>query len=66
MNNGSNAFLTLLMSYEQATETIQFHFNMKEPGRQGSAYLAESDIQFNTHLDLRTSEDQKMVNEEKS
>ena len=54
------------MSYEQATETIQFHFNMKEPGRQGSAYLAESDIQFNTHLDLRTSEDKKMVNEEKS
>ena len=29
---GHLAFLTVLMNYEQATETIRLHFNMKEPG----------------------------------
>ena len=58
----SLAFLTVLMSYEYATETIRLHFNMKEPGHLGSVYYAETDIQWNTHLDMRSAVDRMMVN----
>ena len=40
----SKAFLTMLLSYEYATETIRFHFNMKEPGHKTDAVYAETDI----------------------
>ena len=40
----SKAFLTMLLSYEYATETIRFHFNMKEPGHKDDAVYAETDI----------------------
>ena len=40
----SMAFLTMLLSYEYATETIRFHFNMKEPGHKTDAVYAETDI----------------------
>ena len=29
--DASEAYLTIMLSYEYATETIRFHFNMKEP-----------------------------------
>ena len=62
MENGSEAYLTMLISYEVLTETMRFHFNMKEPNRVGSAFLAETDLQFNTHLDLAVQEDMMMLN----
>ena len=56
----------MLMSYEYATETIRFHFNMKEPGRDGEDDgFAETDVQWNTMLDLKNPSDQIMVNPKK-
>lgn len=40
----STAYLTMLVSYEYATHTIRFHFNMKEPARKDSKELAETDF----------------------
>ena len=48
--NPSKAFLAMLMSYEYATQTIRFHFNMKEPAGE---FYPEMDFQWNTHLDLK-------------
>ena len=59
----SKTFLTLLLSYEYATSTVRFHFNMKEPAIQNEAFLAETDMQWNTQLDLTKSEDRFMVNQ---
>ena len=42
-DGGSQAFFVMLLSYEYATETIRFHFNMKEPGREGDSF-AETDV----------------------
>ena len=58
----SKAFFVMLLSYEYATETIRFHFNMKEPGRIGDDTLAETDVQWNTKLDLKNASDRMMVN----
>ena len=52
----------MLLSYEYATETIRFHFNMKDPGYQGDeAFFAETDVQWNTQLNLKKEEDAVMV-----
>jgi len=40
----SEAYLTMLVSFDYATKIIQFHFNMKEPARPGNSLLAESDF----------------------
>ena len=42
------------MSYSYASELIRFHFNMKEPGHQEDKFYAETDIQWNTHLDMKS------------
>ena len=60
-NANSVAFLTMLMSYEYQSKTIRFHFNMKEPARRGNAFLAETDMQWNTYLDLNDKEDADFV-----
>lgn len=60
-NVDSKAYFTLLMSYEYATKTIRFHVNMKEPWRKGSAFLKETDMQFNSYLDLNEEADRAMV-----
>lgn len=60
-NANSKAFLTMLMSYEYQSKTIRFHFNMKEPARRGNAFLAETDMQWNTYLDLNERDDSDLV-----
>lgn len=60
--SGSQAFIVMLLSYEYATETIRFHFNMKEPGREGEDGLSETDVQWNTKLLLKNESDKMMVN----
>ena len=59
-DNPSKALLTMLMSYEYATETIRFHFNMKEPAGE---LFPEMDFQWNTHLDLSDPADGANVSE---
>ena len=54
--------MTMLLSYEYSSKTIRFHFNMKEPARRGHAFLAETDMQWNTHLDLNDPDDAALVN----
>mmetsp|Transcript_30603 Transcript_30603/g.37780 ORF Transcript_30603/g.37780 Transcript_30603/m.37780 type:complete len:173 (+) Transcript_30603:25-543(+) len=63
-NTDSRAFLTVLMSYEYSTKTIRFHFNMKEPARRGNAFLAETDMQWNTHLDLSNPDEADYIDTE--
>ena len=46
----------MLMSYEYVSQTIRFHFNMKEPNHERGIF-AETDYQFNTHLDLKHPDD---------
>ena len=61
---GSRALFVMLMSYEYATETIRFHFNMKEPGYAGdNANFAETDVQWNTSLNLKKPEEKILVSE---
>ncbi len=64
--------MTMLASYEYATHTIRFHFNMKEPARATNGLsqkdgtdLSETDFQWNTHLDMRHDADKAMVNAKK-
>ena len=59
----SKAFLAMLMSYEYASQTIRFHFNMMEPA---GDFYPEMDFQWNTHLDLKDFADAAMVNRPKS
>ena len=64
---GSRALFVMLLSYEYATDTIRFHFNMKEPGFAGedeAANFAETDVQWNTQLNLKKPEDKILVSEE--
>ena len=42
----------MLISYDIITQQLRLHFNMKEPNRIGAAFYAESDLQWNTYLDL--------------
>ena len=44
VDGSSQAFFTMLLSYEYSTKMIRLHFNMKEPGRAGDAFLAETDF----------------------
>ena len=61
-NNASVAYISLLASYRYKTKTLGFHFNMKEPAMQSNTVLAETDLQWNTHLDLSDDIDRAMVN----
>lgn len=64
--DGSESLLVMLLSYEYATETIRFHFNMKDPGYQGDeAFMAETDLQWNSQLNLKKEEDAIMVDTER-
>lgn len=38
---------------------------MKEPARSGNALLAETDFQWNTHLDMKMPSDKAMVDQKK-
>jgi len=57
------------MTYVYRTNQIQFHFNMKEPARdnQGdeTSDLAETDVQWNTKLELKKPEDRIMVSQDR-
>ena len=59
-NADSDVYLTMLLSYEYISQTIRFHFNMKEPNHEKGIspnIYAETDYQFNTHLDLKHPDD---------
>lgn len=53
------AYLTVLITYDTFLKRMRFHFNMKEPTHD---HYPEIDFQWNTHLDLTSTQDNSVVN----